>query len=107
MNPLVKVWYWVRAVWFHFFPRKVGYRGSEPATAPNLPESTSLPVAPKSWTSPRIKWKMFGNGPDPANVPAFPNGVGDCVVAGLLEAIRAVGAFLKLPDPNFTTPQAI
>jgi len=27
-------------------------------------------------------WQMLGNGPDPSNPPAIPNGVGDCAIAG-------------------------
>ena len=27
-------------------------------------------------------WQMLGNGPDPSNPPAIPNGVGDCALAG-------------------------
>ena len=37
---------------------------------------------------------MLGNGPDPANPPQFPNGVGDCAIAGdqHLEALRVFNA---------------
>ena len=94
MNPLIRAYYWVRKLWFHFFPRKVGKHGSEPATAPDLPTPTSLPPAPKSWTSPRIQWQMLGN-----------DTYGDCVVAGILHAIMAVAGRLKYPV-SFTTAQA-
>ena len=88
------LFYFFRKIYFSVFPRKVGKHGSEPATAPSLPTPTSLPVAPKSWTSPRIKWGMLGN-----------DTYGDCVVAGILHAIMAVGAFLKVVA-SFTTAQA-
>jgi hypothetical protein len=102
---MTAIYYFLRRLWFYVFPRKVGEKGWIP-TKGFKPSAIALPTAPASWTSPRVRWGMLGNGPDPANTPQFPNGAGDCVVAGILHAIMAVASFLKVAA-SFTTPEAL
>ena len=94
-------------MWFTIFPRKIGAKGFNASTSTNLKAVETLPLAPPTWNSPRCKWYMLGNGPDPNNPPANPKGVGDCVVAGLCHAIMAVGKFLGLPGYGFTAVKAV
>jgi hypothetical protein len=105
MKILSDLFYFLRKIWFSVFPRVAGHKGFVAATKINLKAVAELPPAPSSWGSPRIAWRMFGNGPDPANIPEFPNGAGDCVVAGIFHAIMAVADYLGLPA-GFTTPEA-
>lgn len=103
---LTSLFYFLRKIWFSVFPRKVGAKGFIPSTK-KLKAVAPLPAAPASWTSPRLKWLMLGNGPDPTNPPADRDGVGNCVVAGICHAIMAVGHFLKLGSYSFTATKAI
>jgi hypothetical protein len=86
---MTRLFYWVRRIWFHFFPRKVGAYGRVKAEKPGAPPAPApigaLPLPPGSWKSPRLKWGMLGNAD-----------LGDCVFAGAAHAAMAVAAFFKL-----------
>jgi hypothetical protein len=106
MKFLTSLFYLVRKIYFSVFPRKVGAKGFVPSTGTNLKAVSGLPPAPATWKSPRLKWLMLGNGPDPTNPPQYSAGVGDCVVAGSLHAIMVVSYLLGL-GWNFTATEAI
>ena len=106
-DSMTNFYYFFRKIWFSVFPRKVGLKGFNPTKTSALKAVAPLPPAPATWASPRMKWYMLGNGPDPNNPPAYQNGVGDCVVAGLCHALMAVGRFLRQSAENFTATQAI
>jgi hypothetical protein len=51
-----------------------------------------LPAAPASVAIPQVAdWNLLGNGPDPA-LPEYPQGLGDCGVAGLQHGFMAAAA---------------
>ncbi len=106
MRVILAAYYLVRRVWFGLFPRTVGAKGYVPSGTP-LGATPTLPPAPVTWCSPRAKWGMLGNGPDPGNPSNHPNGVGDCVVAGQVHAEIAVASYLGEPLPHPTTQAAV
>lgn len=72
---------------------KLGRRAPNPEKLkliPKLSRYVSLPSAPPSvdWTKGITSWGMMLNGPDPSNPPQIPDGVGDCVIAGIAHAIQ-------------------
>jgi hypothetical protein len=94
MRFLAAIYYLIRRLWFGLFPRKVGAKGALPVKASALGVLAPLPTPPRSWTAPRMRWGWLGN-----------DVKGDCVIAGIMHAIMAVGKFLKI-GISFTTQQA-
>jgi len=64
------------------------------------------PVPAKGWENAVSDWGMLGNGPDPGNPPAMPDGVGDCAEAGILHLIKGQSANAGNPL-TATTAQAL
>jgi hypothetical protein len=64
-----------------------------------------LPPPPPSadWTKGITSWGMMLNGPDPSE-PQFPEGLGDCTIAGAAHAVQVwtanTGAMVTVPDPT-------
>lgn len=85
MTILTTIYYWLRSVFFHFFPRKVGKYGRiRPSAAKIGTLRFSLPTPPTHWTCWRLKWLMLGN-----------DEYGNCVYCAIAHAIMAVGASFK------------
>lgn len=63
----------------------------------------ALPPPPPTadWTKGIKSWGMMLNGPEPSE-PKFPNGLGDCTIAGVAHAIQVwtanTGAMVTVPD---------
>jgi hypothetical protein len=64
---------------------------------PSLPP----PPAAKDWTKGITAWGMMLNGPEPSE-PRFPDGLGDCTIAGCGHAIQVwtanTGSMVTVPD---------
>lgn len=89
MKFFTSIYYWLRSVYFHFFPRPVGKYGRlQPVVRPSAIGALrfSLPTAPPSWSCWRLRWLMLGN-----------DEYGDCVFCAIAHAIMAVSAALKNP----------
>lgn len=53
------------------------------------------------------EWPMYLNGPDPANPPASPDGIGDCTIAGIMHSLAAMCVFSGQPFPLFAPAEVI
>lgn len=87
MNILTAIYYWIRKLFFHFFPRKAGAYGRIRPTEHRVGSLRfSLPTPPASWSCWRLRWLMLGN-----------DEYGNCVFCAFAHAIMAVGAWLGTP----------
>jgi hypothetical protein len=80
-----------------------------PALGDFLDKATVWPAVPaQGWEFPvdPLAWGMLGNGPDPANPPTFPDGVGNCAVCGIQHLIQAQSSNTGNPL-HATTPMAL
>jgi hypothetical protein len=65
----------------------------------------ALPPPPPTadWTKGITNWGMMLNGPDPS-APQFPDGLGDCTIAGVAHAVQVwtanTGTMVTVPDPT-------
>jgi hypothetical protein len=50
---------------------------------------------------------MYCNGPDPANPPEIPDGVGDCTIAEKAHSFSAMRVYAGYPEPSFTSEEII
>jgi hypothetical protein len=67
--------------------------------------TSALPPPPSAadWTNGITSWGMMLNGPEPSE-PQFPEGLGDCTIAGVAHAIQVwsanTGGMVTVPDPT-------
>src|SRR5438105_1233697 len=52
-------------------------------------------------------WPMYCNGPDPANPPEIPDGVGDCTIAEKAHSFAAMRVYAGFPEPSFASREII
>lgn len=77
----------------------------------------TLETGPSPWLPPAsgvidrasavTDWEMLANGPDPANPPYAPSGLGDCVPVEAAHCCKAQTVYAGYPEPTFTVDAVV